>query len=109
MTPAAMRRPALAGFVLPGLILLGACGLFGPPGPPVPRDEDTPQHEACRAEARNSPEVLALNRQMNPSNQWNVDRLAGEVRRAENRAYRNCLAAHGLGPPGGVEAQVPRR
>ncbi|MFZ4408634.1 MAG: phosphoribosylamine--glycine ligase [Paracraurococcus sp.] len=90
------------------LLLLGACSLLGPPGPPLPVEEDTPDHRACRAEARNSPTVLALNRQLNSLNQTNVDRMQGEVNRAQSLTFRDCMRARGHGPAGGVEAQVPR-
>jgi len=102
-------RPARRALPLAALLLLGACSLFrASPGPPIPPEEDTPEHRACRVEARRSPEVLAVNRERNANNQWNVDRLEREGRNAFNRAYRDCLRARGLSPPGGVEAIVPR-
>ncbi|WP_431270929.1 phosphoribosylamine--glycine ligase [Dankookia sp. P2] len=97
------RRLSLAA-----LLLLGGCGLFGPPGPPLPPQDESPDAKACRAEARNSPEVRALARLIYEPNQMNVDRMQGEVGRAQSRAYRDCMRARGHGPQGGVEAQVPR-
>jgi hypothetical protein len=93
---------------LAALLLLGGCSLFGPPGPKLPPPDDSPDARACRSEARNSPEVRALARQFYDPNQTNVDRMQGEVGRAQNRAYRDCMRARGHGPQGGVEAQVPR-
>ena len=90
------------------LLLVSGCGLFRAPGPQLPAEVETPDTRACHAEARNSPAVVELYRQMNPSNQFNVDRMQGEVRRAEYRDYRDCLRARGASDPGGVEAQVPR-
>ena len=98
-------RPLLP---IAALLLLGACSLFGPPGPPAPVEEDTPDSRACRAEARNSPAVRALGRQSYGANQLNVDRMEGEVNRAQNQAYRDCIRARGHSPKGGVEAVVPR-
>lgn len=89
-------------------LLMGACGLFGPPGPPLPAEEDTPESRACRAEARNSPAVRALARQFYDPNQTNVDRMSGEVRRAQAQAFRDCMRARGQGVAGGVEQIVPR-
>ncbi|MFC7473476.1 phosphoribosylamine--glycine ligase [Dankookia sp. GCM10030260] len=98
-------RPLLP---IAGLLLLGACSLFGPPGPPLPPEDESPDAKACRSEARNSPEVQALARQFYEPNQLNVDRMKGEVNRAQGRAYRDCMRARGHGPQGGVEPQVPR-
>lgn len=94
---------------LAAVLLLGGCGVFGARGPAIPPDENTPDHQACRAEARNSPEVRALNREINPNNTFNQTRLEGEVRNAQARAYRACLRERGLAPPGGVEPLAPRR
>ena len=99
-------RPALRA--APLLLLLGGCGLFGPPGPQLPPQDDLPDARACRAEARNSPEVRALARQFYEPNQTNVDRMKGEVGRAQSRAYRDCMRARGHGPQGGVEPQIQR-
>jgi predicted small lipoprotein YifL len=94
--------------LLGALLALGGCGLFrGPPSPPPP-DQDTPAHRACREEARNSEAVRDLERQRNPQNFSNWDRLAEEARVRENRAYRDCLRREGLALPGGVEAPRPR-
>ena len=91
------------------LLLVGACGLFSMRDPAMPPGGDTPEHHACWTEARNSEEVRALNRQMNPNNTFNQTRLEGEVRQAQLRAYRECLRKLGLAPPGGVEpVRLPR-
>jgi hypothetical protein len=93
--------------LLGALLVLGGCGLFrGPPRPPP--DQDTPAHRACREQARNSEAVRGLERQRNPQNIPNWDRLAEEARVLENRAYRDCLRREGLALPGGVEALRPR-
>jgi hypothetical protein len=97
------RRLSLAA-----LLLLGACSLFNSPGPQLPPQDDSPDAQACRAEARNSPEVQALGRQFYAASQTNIDRMQGEVGRAQGRAYRDCMRARGHGPQGGVEPQVPR-
>lgn len=93
---------------LAALVLLGACGLAREVTPAMPEGPDTPEHRACWTEARNAPEVRALNREMNPNNTFNQTRLEGEVRQAQLRAYHNCLRERGLAPPGGVEALRPR-
>ena len=89
-------------------LLLGACSLFGPPGPPLPPQDESPDARACRAEARNSPEVQALGRQFYAASQTNIDRMQGEVGLAQGRVYRDCMRARGHGPQGGVEPQVQR-
>jgi hypothetical protein len=100
--------PALLG----ALLLLAGCGLFrGPPPlrpPPPDQGQDTPAHRACREDARNSEAVRDLERQRNPQNTPNWERLAEEARVLENRAYRGCLRREGLALPGGVEAPRPR-
>jgi hypothetical protein len=88
------------------LLLLAACG--GRPASEIPLEEDTPDHRACRAEARNSPGITALNAQRNSMNQFNAERLANEQRVLFGRAYRDCLRARGLAAPGGVEPLRPR-
>jgi hypothetical protein len=84
------------------LLLLTGCGLFGG-GRPLPPEADTPDHRACREEARGAPAVRALEAQRNPSNVSNMARLDEERRLAEIRAYRDCLRRRGLALPGGVE------
>lgn len=93
--------------ILPALLLLAGCGLFGG-RPPIPPEEDTPQHRACREEARNAESVRKLDAQRNPSNEFNTERLNRETRLAEIRAYRDCLRRNGLAMPGGVEPIRPR-
>ncbi len=103
MTP----RASLLG----ALLALGGCGLFrGPPPlrPQPPADQDTPAHRACREEARSSERVRDLERQRNPQNIPNWERLAEEASARANRAYRDCLRREGLALPGGVEAPRSR-
>lgn len=89
------RVPLLA------LLLLGGCAWFRPA--PIPPGEDSPQHRACREEARTGPEMQALARQVNPLNAYNIPRLTEERRLAQIRGYRDCLRRNGLTLPGGVE------
>jgi len=95
-------RPAL----VVTLVLLGGCSLFR--SEPAPVVEETPGERACRIEARRSPEIRDLWAQSNPSVTQNSERLAGERRLAENRAFTECLRRTGQAVPGGVEAQRPR-
>ena len=104
MTP----RPApLLGALL---LALGGCGLFRGPAPlrPALPDAETPEQRACLEEARNSEAVRDLERQRNPQNTPNWERLAEETRVRVNRAFRDCLRREGLALPGGVEAPRPR-
>jgi hypothetical protein len=94
--------------LVPILLALGGCGLFEPSTPPLAREDDTPEHRACRAEAKASPAMRALERQRNPANEYNTERLEREERGVFTRAYRDCLRARGLALPGGVEAVTPR-
>ena len=94
-----MRAALLALLVL----LPPGCGLFGGGSRPPPPEEDTPDHRACRQEARSAPAVVALEAQRNPLNTFNMQRLDEERRLLEIRAYRDCLRSRGLTLPGGVE------
>ncbi len=104
MTPPRRALSALLG----ALLALGGCGLFrgAPPLRPAPldQDQDTPAHRACREEARASEAVRDLERQRNPQNTSNWERLAEEAGARRDRAYRACLRREGLALPGGVEA-----
>jgi len=95
-----MRPPLWAA-----LLLLAACV---DRAPPIPADQDTPVHQACRAEASRAPGLAALNAQRNPNFIDNEERIEAEARAVRNRAYRDCLRRHGLATPGGVEAARPR-
>lgn len=64
----------------------------------------SPEQEECRAEARRSPEVRAVMREVNPTpNSVNEARIREERRLAETAAWRRCLRERGLAQPGGVE------
>lgn len=104
-----MTRTPPPRIALPAALMLalGGCGLFRGP-PPPPADQDTTAHRACRQEARNSEPMRDLERQRNPQNTTNWERLADEARVLENRAYRDCLRREGLALPGGVETLRPR-
>ncbi|WP_135467538.1 phosphoribosylamine--glycine ligase [Crenalkalicoccus roseus] len=84
------------------LLLLAGCARTAT-RPALPPGEDTPAHRACRAEARRAPEIRALDRQANPFDPANQQRLAEERSVLEQRAYRDCLRRAGLTLPGGVE------
>jgi hypothetical protein len=111
VTPARRRALPLLGAALLAASA-GGCGLFRGPRPlrppPLPSDQDTPAHRACREQARNSEAVRDLEKQRNPQNVSNWERLAQEAGVRENRAYRDCLLREGLALPGGVEALRPR-
>ena len=94
-----MRRTALLALLV---LLVPGCGLFGGSRAPPP-EEDTPDHRACRQEARSAPAVVALEGQRNPLNSFNMQRIDEERRLLEIRAYRDCLRRRGLTLPGGVE------
>jgi hypothetical protein len=101
------RRPAAASALLLGLSFAACAGggrvpLDGEAG--IPPEENTPAHQACRAEARRDPAVRALDRQYNPMNEYNALRISQERNVAEVAAYRTCLRREGLAVPGGVEA-----
>jgi hypothetical protein len=95
---------------LPGLALaLAALLAAGCARQPAQRtDENTPQHQACRTEARLSPAVRALDRQVNPLTAQVGGRIELEKFMAERRADHDCLRRAGLALPGGVEPVVPR-
>lgn len=105
------RRGALPPLGALLLMALGGCGgLFSGPPPLRPSlpDPETPAQRACAEEARNSGRVRDLERQRNPQNIPNWERLAEESSTRINRAYRDCLRREGLALPGGVEAPRPR-
>lgn len=93
--------------LLPGLLMLALAACASRPAPV--EEALTPAQAACRAESKNDPAVHALGRQLNASNQQNLDRVASDIRVAELRAYRDCLRRNGLSAPGGVEARRPLR
>jgi hypothetical protein len=86
---------------------LAACGGGSRPGAsPPPQERESPEAAQCREEARRSPEVTRLARELNPSNLANAQRVGEERRIAEVRAFRDCMVRRGAALPGGVE---PRR
>ena len=97
-----MTRTLFAALL--GAALLAGCNR----PPPAAPEENTPQHLECRREARLSPQVRALDRQVNPSMAQVGSRVELEKFMAERRAYHDCLRRAGLALPGGVEPVVPR-
>ncbi len=91
----------MSRLALLALLLLGGCGWFRQA--PAPPEDGTPQHRACREEARTGPAMQALDQQANLSNSYNTTRLAEDRRLALIRGYRDCLRRNGLALPGGVE------
>lgn len=89
-------RIALAALAL----LATACGPRLPPGQPRPVSA---QEAECRAEARRSPEMRVVMREVNPGNPENLDRVRTERLDVENRLTADCMRARGLPAPGGVE------
>lgn len=85
---------------LPLLLALAACGGTSAP---APRAGEDPQVAECREEARQSPPVRDLGRQMNFNNPTQMDRLREEQRAAEARVFQDCLRRRGLSRGGGVE------
>lgn len=82
--------------------LLAGCGGASTPA-------RTPAEAACRAEARDSPEVKAL-MQRQPGTERVTWRIVWEqeVAEAERKHTLDCLRRAGLALPGGVEAPAPR-
>jgi hypothetical protein len=106
-----VTRPRTLLLLLAALLpATGGCGLFRGPTPQRPElpDTDTPAQRACLREARNTEAVRDLERQRNPQNTSNWERLAEEASVRVNRAYRDCLRREGLALPGGVEAPRSR-
>jgi hypothetical protein len=99
-----MKRPALLM-----LLLLGGCSIFRSNAPPIPPEQDTAGHRACRAEAQRSPEVQQLAQRENPAYYALDNRINEDRRVAEARGYRACLRREGLAAPGGVEPERFRR
>lgn len=84
------------------LLALAACAR----GPTDPRPEPGPPSAAeaqCRAEARRSPELRDVMREVNPGNPENLDRLRTQRVEVEGRLVAECLRARGQPAPGGVE------
>jgi len=67
---------------------------------------DTPGQAECRRVARNDPAVSEARRPLSPGNNDQI--IQGEVNRATDRAFRNCLRDRGLPGGGGVEIPPPR-
>ncbi len=77
-------------------LLLLACGLRPPAGPPL-----TSEQQQCRDEARASPEVVEARRRWAPGVN---DRLAlPQVQEVEDGIFRACLRDRRLPGPSGVE------
>ncbi|MCS6892659.1 MAG: phosphoribosylamine--glycine ligase [Rhodovarius sp.] len=81
-------------------LLLAGCGI-GAEGRAPPAAPLTPEQQACRQEARDSPEVREARRRWAPgvNDRW----LLQEVQALEDAAYRACLRARRLPGPSGVE------
>lgn len=99
-TAAVARTAALLTLVL---AVTAACGGSRRADTTPVAEPESPEAAACRAEARNSPEVQRLARELNVDNQQNLLRVGEERRIAEIRAYRDCLRRRGVAMPGGVE------
>jgi len=90
----------------PFLLLLAlAAPLIGCSSAPN-RPADTPAQAECRRVARNDPAVRDVLRSLSPGN--NDEIIQGDVNRATERAFRNCLRDRGLPGAGGVEIPPPR-
>ncbi|MBX6375188.1 MAG: phosphoribosylamine--glycine ligase [Acetobacteraceae bacterium] len=99
-TAAIARAAALLTLVL---AVTTACGSSRRADTTPVAEPESPEAAICRAEARNSPEVQRLARELNVDNQQNLLRVGEERRIAEIRAYRDCLRRRGVAMPGGVE------
>ena len=95
----------LGVFAAMPLLLLASCARA--PTPPAPSGPDSPEVAACRAEARNSPEVRNLGRQVNMNNPTQEARVTALRDEAEGRAFNDCLRRRGLSRGGGVERVRP--
>jgi len=67
---------------------------------------DTPEQAECRRVARNDSSVRDALRSLSPGNNDQI--IQGDVARATERAFRNCLRDRGLPGGGGVEITAPR-
>lgn len=91
-----LQRLAVLALAIP----MAGCG--GPSG----GARDTPEQAECRREARNDESVRNLTRTLSlGNNQWIIEE---DIRRATERAFRNCLRVRGLPGAGGVEIPPPR-
>jgi hypothetical protein len=90
--------------LLASLVLLAACSRAPSPaaGP------EDPALAACRAEARNSPEVREVMRAMNTGNATQRDRIEAQRAVTEGRVFDECLRQRGLRRGGGVERVQPQ-
>ncbi|MBW8270212.1 phosphoribosylamine--glycine ligase [Caldovatus aquaticus] len=103
MTPRRHALPARAAALLLALLAAAGCGSRRPADAAAAAEPEPPEAALCRAEARDSPEVRRLARELNVDNQQNVLRVGEERRLAEIRAFRDCMRRRGLAMPGGVE------
>jgi hypothetical protein len=102
-----MTRATLLALALPALLLAG-CGRTPEerrvaaelPGDPVVAE--------CREEARRSPAVRGVWREMNTLNRTQQDRLTAMAVEAESSAFDACLRRRGVIRGGGVERVRPQ-
>jgi hypothetical protein len=87
-------------FALVALLLLGACGSGG--SADQSRSASEIERE-CRREARRSPQMTTVLREIYPNNPENVNRIRSEQWDVENRLTSDCLRARGQPGLGGVE------